>query len=319
MIIKNYTAAELEKLRDFRERYLAMFPDAKLNAAEFYTYHPAMEEGKNVFCVLAGETLLGFAPLFAAPLDEDDDSDNPHNIWTIVIADPNCDDADAVREALLTATLARAEELQQGFPAGHKVRLGMDMMVSQKPDIDFALHNGFACFEKLYIMQRDLTAPLQDFPVPEGVTLRQWKMETEAEQEAYIAAFNRCFPAHPKSREDLQYFLQSPGWSVGTTISAFDAGENLIASVLSYWDPETRHGITDDVFVLPEWRGRGLAKAVVSVGLTYQCEHGVAQAALEVLANNPPALNVYQANGYTIVNEEVLVGRYIREKGTVTL
>ena len=186
------------------------------------------------------------------------------------------------------------------------------MMISQRPDIDFLLNNGFALYQRQYVMQRDLTAPLLELPSPENVTIRRWRMETQADQAAYIAAFNRCFPAHPKSREDLQYFMQSPGWSVGTAIAAFDAYDNLVASVLSYWDPATRNGVTDDVFVLPEWRGRGLAKYLVNAGLAYQREHGIVQATLEVLAGNPPALRVYRANGYIIVNEEVLLGRYIR-------
>ena len=185
-------------------------------------------------------------------------------------------------------------------------------MVSQKPDIDFLLNNGFELYEKQYVMRRDLTDPLLELALPENVTVRRWRMETQAEQDAYIAAFNRCFPTHPKSREDMQFFMQSPGWSVGTAIAAFDTDDNLIASVLSYWNPETRHGITDDVFVLPEWRGRGLAKYLVNAGLAYQREHGLPQAILEVLASNPPALSVYRATGHTIINEEVLLGRYIR-------
>ncbi|MBN2391530.1 MAG: GNAT family N-acetyltransferase, partial [Anaerolineae bacterium] len=86
----------------------------------------------------------------------------------------------------------------------------------------------------------------------------------------------------------------------------------LVASVLSYWNPDDRIGITDDVFVLPEWRGRGIAKYLVNAGLAYLRAHGLEHARLEVLTSNPPAVSVYKATGHTIVNEEWLLGLYIR-------
>ena len=72
-ITKNYTVTELNKLKGFFERYHAIFPDAKLVSPKYYTYHPAMESGQNAFCMLDDEgTLVGFAPLSPAPIDDDE-------------------------------------------------------------------------------------------------------------------------------------------------------------------------------------------------------------------------------------------------------
>lgn len=310
--IRNHTAEDLPQLFAFISRYLAAIPDAKLVVPEVYTYHPAAENGQNVFSAWDENTLVGFAPAFPAPATEAEATNEPHHIWSIVVSDPARDDGNTIREALLARVLDRAHVLAERFPTPRRIRLACDLIVSQKADIDFLLENGFAHYERLYIMDRDLTAPLLDLPLPQYITVRQWKMETEAEQDAYLNAFNRCFPGNPKDRAALQFFMQSPMWQVGTAISAFDGDGTLVASVLAYGDPDNRIGVTDDVFVLPEWRGRGIAKYLVNAGLAYQSNHGLERARLEVRASNPPAVAVYKATGHTIVNEEWLLGLYIR-------
>ncbi len=311
--IRHHTASDLPHLAAFITRYRTVIPDAKLISPEFYTYSPALEGGQNVFSAWdeAG-ALVGFAPVVPAPATDDEAATEPHHIWTIVVADPARTDGDAIRAALLARALERAQALLARFPPPRRVRLASDLMISQKADIDFLLANGFAHFESMYVMARDLTAPLLDLPLPSGVTVRRWKMESEAEQDAYLVAFNRCFPGNPKDRAALQFFMQSPMWQVGTALSAFDAEGTLVASVLSYWNPDDKIGVTDDVFVLPEWRGRGLARYLVNAGLAYLREHGLERAALEVRASNPPALRVYEATGHVRVNEEWLLGRYMK-------
>lgn len=310
----NYTANDLPLLAEFFSRYQAAFPDAKLAPPELYTYHPAAENGANVFCVMddAG-TLRGFTSVFPAPCDADMPFTEPHHLWTIILADPglDADTAAQIRAALLEQVHARAQTLAANFPAGHAVRLASDLMASQQPEIDFLLGQGFELYERVHVMRRDLTEPLLDLPQPAGVTIRRWKMTTEAEQDDYLAAYNRCLPANAKDRAALQFFMQSPMWAEGTAIAAFEAEGKLVASVLATPHESRQFGMTDDVFVLPEWRGRGLAKYLVNAGLAYLRELGLAQAILEVRAANAPAVHVYQTTGHHIINEEVLLGKWL--------
>lgn len=318
------TAAGLKvaSLRTFFEQYLHRYPDAKLQVPELYLYHPLSAEGRNVFVALAphatGETpqVLGFAPLFAAPAGEDSPPSEPHHIWTIVLAclqaaDHEAADEEAIRRALLEQVLAHAAELAASFPQGRPTRLATDMMASQTPDIDFLLAQGFVHFDSLYVFQRDPAAPIPEVPTTQTLTLRRWRMPTTAEQQSYLDAFNRCFPELPKTLESLQFLLQSPFWTTGTAVAAFDEQEALVGSVLCYVDPSQGIGITDDVFVLPEWRGRGVARWLVAEGLRWFREQNVAQVRLEVRRTNPAAQAVYRSVGFEQVNEEVLLGRML--------
>lgn len=65
------------------------------------------------------------------------------------------------------------------------------------------------------------------------------------------------------------------------------------------------------MFVLPEWRGKGLAKYLLQAGLKHLRQQGFSEVRLEVLQSNQPAVGLYQAMGYSIINEDVFVGKFL--------
>ena len=76
-----------------------------------------------------------------------------------------------------------------------------------------------------------------------------------------------------------------------------------------FWDeaenqkPGNKIGYTEYIFVLPEWRGRNLARALITRGLKYLYEKGLTEAHLEVRARNPSALSLYKDLGYEVIRE----------------
>jgi ribosomal protein S18 acetylase RimI-like enzyme len=66
-VIKNHTPEQIDALAAFIERYLKTYPDAKLLSAGLYTYHPAVDNGQNVFLAFdAGGQVRGFAKALIA-------------------------------------------------------------------------------------------------------------------------------------------------------------------------------------------------------------------------------------------------------------
>ena len=143
---------------------------------------------------------------------------------------------------------------------------------------------------------------------PDGIRMQRWRMESQPEQEQYVAARNECFPEAPVKLEDWQYFLQSPMWAVGTSIAAF-AGDELAGNVAVYWNPDAnlqsgvQSGQTENIFVRSTWRGQGIAPAMIVEGMQYLREHGMTEARLEVRALNENALGLYQRLGYEVVQQ----------------
>jgi ribosomal protein S18 acetylase RimI-like enzyme len=310
--IQNHTPEQLDNLAFFFERYRKVYPDAKLAPVELYTYHPAAENGRNVFLVLdAAGQVRGFAPLFPAPVGEDSGPDDPHHIWMILLSDLDAGDDLPVRELLLEKVMERADSMAAGFPSFRRTRLASDMMISQQADITFLEQHGFDRSDGVYVMQRLISEPVPDLPFPAELAVRLWMPESEAEQQQYLHAYNKAFPGNPKSLEALKFLLESPTWKAGTAVAAFDPQDELIASILVYPHESRSYGVTDDVFVLPAWRGRGIAKALIARGLVYLRENEYDQVFLEVKQQNIPAVSVYKALGYKIVNQEVFLGRFL--------
>lgn len=145
-------------------------------------------------------------------------------------------------------------------------------------------------------------------PTPQDITVKHRKLTSEPEQQTYLQAFNQCFPGAPKTLAELQFLLNSPLWTQGMALNAFDAQDNLIASILIYREPEYPWGMVDDVFVLPERRDQGLAKMLIKESFAYFQAQGIGEARLEVRKRNAPAVAVYTAMGFETINEEVLLG-----------
>jgi ribosomal protein S18 acetylase RimI-like enzyme len=76
-----------------------------------------------------------------------------------------------------------------------------------------------------------------------------------------------------------------------------------------YWDPAEiartgrKIGVTEDIWVLPEWRRQGVASAMIARALTYLRDKGMEAATLSVAAPNERALRLYTRLGYRIVSE----------------
>jgi ribosomal protein S18 acetylase RimI-like enzyme len=311
VIVRNYQASDIEKLARFFERYQGAFPDAKLAPPEYYTYHPTLAGGQNVFCALDyQERIVGFAPVFPAPATEESEPEEPHHIWTIVLADPGAPDAAQARTLLLDCVIERAKAIKASFTS-RRVKLAADMMASQRPDIQHLLENGFERYEGMYVMRRTTADPIPDVSVPPEITVRLWKMTTEEEQKAYMRAYNSCFFELPKTLEALRFFLNSPVWAAGTAVAAFDPQGQLVGSIVAYRDEEAGWGVVDDVFVLPGWRRRGIARRLVGEGIRYLREQDVQEVRLDVLRSNEPAISLYRSMGYVTINEEVMLGLYI--------
>lgn len=102
--------------------------------------------------------------------------------------------------------------------------------------------------------------------------------------------------------------MKSPIWAVGTTYAAFH-GEQLVGNTAVFWNEEEnvqtgkKIGYTEFVFVHPDWRGKNIARELITLGLKHLKEHGLEEARLDVKAQNQNALRLYQNLGFEVIRE----------------
>ncbi|WP_052675791.1 GNAT family N-acetyltransferase [Paenibacillus sp. IHBB 10380] len=254
--------------------------------------------------------LDGYASIY--PVMVADSNDSAENVlWVEIKFNPLTADSNELRETLFLHLMKRASEIKEN--ALHKsTKMCFTFFPSEQKSSEYVLANSFIVNEGIYHMARNLDQPIELCPSPGKIEVIEWKMKEDKEIDEYVQAYNEAFPEKPWNIEGLKHFMLSDLWAVGTTLSAFENGQ-LIGSVMLYWDDEKNKNeeknsaFTEQIFVLPEWRGKGIATYLISKGLDYLAGKGMNEALLELRANNEHALNIYKMLGYKVTKSEKII------------
>lgn len=307
--ITTYTPALERAIEDLQRKYIAIYPKGtKLVSPQLYYQHPALDQGKNVYCALErGEALVGYGALFPTPADSESSSETPNTIWIHIRVDPKSGIFSEIREVIYERILDKSLTYSKAWRT-RRTRIAISYPESLEEEIEFFVEKGFQKFDALLQMDRDLSVPSSSFTLPEGIVVRRWHMESEQDKIQYVTAEAAIFPHSPRTVEELEFYMRS--WEEGTPITAFDEKGNIVGSVMAYWYGE-RHGATEDIFVAPAWRRKGIASHLVAAAVKYLVEQGIEVARLEVRESNFPAVRLYASIGYQVVNREEQLELYI--------
>jgi ribosomal protein S18 acetylase RimI-like enzyme len=303
-----YTPALADALEALQRRYIAADPKGcKFVPVDFYWDHPSMERGANVFCACDRGELVGYGALIPTPAEPDSDRSIPNTIWIHIRAAPQRPDTGEIQETLFKSIQERSRHYSRRW-RGRRTRLAISYPEARADEIEFFRRQGLEPYDALLQMRRDLSVPLPPVPVPAGVVARRWAIETLADKERYVAAEAQAFPHNPRTVQALDFYMGS--WQGGTPVTAFDGHGEIAGSVMAYWY-STRMGVTEDVFVLPGWRRRGIGRYLLAQAIEYLVENGIAYAYLEVRESNRAAIRLYSSLGYLVANREERLGIYL--------
>lgn len=143
------------------------------------------------------------------------------------------------------------------------------------------------------VLRYDLARPAPEAPLPDGIALAGWAPELAGQFFAtYDAAF-RTRPGFPgwSAEQWIEWATDDEDFRPDMTLLA-RAGEQPAGFVLG------AEGWLVQVGVRPEWRGRGLAAALVAELLRRAHAAGWPQVLLDVNVNNPGAARVYTRLGF---------------------
>lgn len=158
-------------------------------------------------------------------------------------------------------------------------------------------------FEEI-AMERDLAGAVASAPWPPGATVLDWSPETAV---ASFAVYEAAFQDRPGF----------PAWTRSEWLERLTAGDDFLAaaSCCALVDDVPAgfvvcdRGWVDQVGVVPGYRRRGLASALVTEALARMRSLGFPSARLRVNANNPAALAAWVSLGWREVGRR---GRFER-------
>lgn len=174
---------------------------------------------------------------------------------------------------------------------------------------------GFSPVRWYTTMRRDLSTPLPEAPLPEGVRIVAW---TEELDEGVRLAHNETFADHwgsePQTRESWRqeeaHFV--PRWSFVALDESVSppqvAGYVISGRYEQDWEVQGfTCGFTNLLGVRPDWRGRGLAVSLLAAAMGAYRSEGMEYACLGVDTANPSgAHGLYERLGYEPTHGEVL-------------
>jgi mycothiol synthase len=138
-----------------------------------------------------------------------------------------------------------------------------------------------------------------------GATVRLF--DAGRETAALVDTFNRGFEGHfefyPMTVEQFDFFFDSHWFQADKTFVA-EAGGEMVALCLNRLEPEAqadgfRWGVVQQLAVVPAWRGRGLGRALLRLGVGALREAGAERVYLWVDYGNPfGAKELYYGEGF---------------------
>lgn len=288
--IRNYIDTDADKIAEFD--FLSMLA---------YRYNRDYE-ASNIFCAVdANENIVGIGHL------------EPDQTWFLI--DKNTKPSHFVyklnlsislngkfhcpieiKDELFSTLLNRAKEIRNQYP-DKNVTISHTIPSDEIDEIDYFLAKGFYVIRNHLIMKRDLTEEIPTFPITDPIKIINWKMDTEAEQEKYLRAEAESDDNGVSwSLNRLQWTKNGSEWD---TFTAF-AGDKIVGSVMT-WGLDEGRSATENIFVLHEWRRKGIAKAVIIEALKFLKSKGKTEATLGVFGENQKAIALYRALGYKML------------------
>lgn len=155
----------------------------------------------------------------------------------------------------------------------------------------------------------EMARPLEDLPgdeLPAGLTTRPIRPE---DRRAIVLAMDGAMRDHrgwPEWSEDqLTAMFDHPLRGQLDVWQVAWAGDQVVGGVLGYIDAQEnevmgrRRGYTEGIFTVRDWRGRGVASALIGSNLRLLRQRGMTEAALSVDTENPSgALGLYERHGF---------------------
>jgi mycothiol synthase len=156
-------------------------------------------------------------------------------------------------------------------------------------------------------MSRSILGELPEAPLPEGLEVRPvepsqlrqiWEADTEA--------FRDHWGARPPTEADWEGFLDRPFTDITLWKVAWE-GDRVVGQVRSFINTDENEeygrlrGYTENISTMKEWRGKGVARALICESMRLLRERGMEEVGLGVHTENPTgAFHLYSSLSYQV-------------------
>ncbi|MFG1708506.1 GNAT family N-acetyltransferase [Nonomuraea sp. M3C6] len=196
----------------------------------------------------------------------------------------------------------------KAFP-GVPLEVHLDVHEGSQGLAALAAGSGFAAARTFARMTRRLSGGLPPLRTPAGVSIVTWSPEVdEGARQVRNESFRDHWGSVPHTRESWRTIITgSRNFRPEATFAAL-AGERVVGVLIThFFDAQSAHLGERQAWIpiigtLKEWRGKGVASALIAHALAAFTSQGYASAGLGVDTHNPTgAVSVYARAGFEII------------------
>ena len=214
-----------------------------------------------------------------------------------------------IEELLLGYALRRAEEIVAEFGRDRPMAVSAYVMArddNQRVAVEGA---GFSRIRAGVLLVRLNLEAIPDIPLPEGFEIRPIDASDRAMHrrvwEAAARAFANSYGEQAQTEDQYERWLESDEFNPPLWRVAFH-GASIAAQILNFLgerEPDgSRIGWTESISTQPEFRRKGLARALLAESLRAVRDAGATKAALGADSQNPnQAQTLYESMGFRVV------------------
>lgn len=202
-----------------------------------------------------------------------------------------CTENEQCIPALVKSMADRTEELRGQNPEKNAIMVSF-VFDSEKQRLQSLLHSGFCFAHAIPVLAYDLNHGIKHYPLPDGVTIEEVGTDGVSIEE-YIRATGEANDGVCDSIS--QYYFRMGGGGFKSFRAVCDG--KTVGGV-SVWDTGEDGGATENIFTVPEFRRKNIARELIATAFEELASRGKKEATLSMIGGNVNAMKLYQSIGY---------------------
>ncbi len=214
------------------------------------------------------------------------------------------------------------KEAAKQLPAGEKAIYRNGYQDREEWRKELLESKGYTTIRYFYEMGRPTNTPIPEKSLPNGLEIKP--VDTKEKELTVIKASDKAFEDHfehiPITDEKIKAWMEQSEYNPSLWKVAWD-GDKVVGSVMNFInEPENKNmnrkrGYTEDISCLREYRGKGVASALIAESIKMFRDMGMDEVTLYVDTENPSgALGLYESFGYQTKNKMVAMAKEINRK-----